>query len=44
MLPKSSVVYTLITEERTAVKMNGADVYTWNIEDFNSKNYNCLLL
>lgn len=44
ILPRPATVYTLITEERTAVKMNGADVYTWNVEDFNKRKYNCLLL
>lgn len=43
-LPNVITVYTLITEERTAVKMNGVDVYTWNKEDFAKKSYNCILL
>ena len=37
-------VYTLITEIRTAVKMNNLDVYTWNPTDFANRRYNCLLL
>jgi len=37
-------VYTLITEKRTAVNMNGIYVYTWNYDDFINKKYNCILL
>ena len=37
-------VYTLITEERTSILMNGLNVYTWNKEDFDKKKYNCILL
>lgn len=36
-------VYTLITEERTAVIMNGMYVYTWNLDDFKKKKFNCIL-
>lgn len=43
-LPNLVTVYTLITEERTAVKMNSVDVYTWNKEDFIKRKYNCILL